>query len=284
MELTFPQIKTAQKPLLRWAGSKRKLLPYLRKYWSDHHEKYLEPFTGSACLFLDLMPAKAVLSDINKDLIDTYKILKKYPKRLHSAVSSIPKSEVEYYKTRAQDLSNLSSLDKAARFIYLNRFCFNGLYRTNNQGKFNVPYGHSRTGDIPKLEVFQAISNSLQHVDLISGDFEKIIDENLNKGDFIYLDPPYAVRNKRIFTQYDANSFGLNDLTRLSLLLDRIDAKNADFVLSYAYCDEAIELFGKWKYEIVEAQRNISGFANHRKKDQEIIVTNITYKNKKTNV
>jgi DNA adenine methylase len=270
-----PASALVAQPILRWAGSKRKLLPHLRKYWQDDSRRYVEPFTGSACLFFDLTPSSAILADINHNLIETYSVLRDSPRELHEETKKIPKTKEDYYLVRNQTLESLSRLEKAARFIYLNRYCFNGLYRTNLHGKFNVPYGGERSGNVPILEVFIAASEQLKKAQLVTGDFENIVSTNLKSDDFIYLDPPYAVKNKKIFTQYDACSFGLDDLNRLSVLLDKIDSKGAKFVLSYACCEESKEYFGKWNCETVDTQRNISGFASHRKIDQEIIITNL---------
>jgi DNA adenine methylase len=255
---------------LRWAGSKRKLLAHLRPYWSGH-SRYIEPFTGSACLFFDLGPSQAVLSDINRDLVETYIAVRDDPEAVHKAANELPRGEKNYYLIRNIDPHSLDQIDKAARFVYLNRYCFNGLYRTNNSGKFNVPFGRSKTGDIPNLEAFISCAKSLANADLVCGDFEAIVRQNVRASDFVYLDPPYAVKNGKIFTQYDANSFGTIDLERLAALLDYIVEVGANFMLSYALCEEAKEFFGKWNYKIVSTQRNIAGFSHNRKVNQEII-------------
>lgn len=267
---------TQKKPqaFLRWAGSKRKLLTHLRPYWAGH-SRYIEPFTGSACLFFDLNPSRAVLSDINRDLVEMYIAVRDDPEAVHKTAIELPRGEESYYAIRQINPQGLEPIDKAARFIYLNRYCFNGLYRTNNSGKFNVPFGHSKTGDIPSLEAFISCARSLANADLVCGDFETIVRQNVGSADFVYLDPPYAVNNGRIFTQYDANSFGTKDLERLAFLLEYIVEVKADFILSYALCDEAKECFGQWNHKIVSTQRNIAGFSHNRKVNQEIIFSSV---------
>lgn len=261
-------------PFLRWAGSKRKLLTHLRPYWTEQ-SKYIEPFTGSACLFFDLSPSRAVLSDINSDLVGTYIAVRDDPEAVHKTAVELPRGEESYYSIREINPQGLGPVEKAARFVYLNRYCFNGLYRTNNSGKFNVPFGHSKTGDIPSLEAFISCARSLANANLVCGDFEAIVRQNVGPGDFVYLDPPYAVKNGKIFTQYDANSFGTKDLERLAFLLDYIVEVKADFMLSYASCEEAREHFGQWNCKIVSTQRNIAGFSHNRKTNQEVIFSSV---------
>lgn len=180
-----------------------------------------------------------------------------------------------YYQIRKQEFESLNQIEQAARFIYLNRFCFNGLYRTNNKGEFNVPYGGLKSGKLPTKENFINISNLLKNVEIINTDFEDLILNRLEVNDFVYLDPPYAVKNKRIFKQYGPTNFGTNDMERLFLLLDYIDKKGAKFLLSYAYCEELQFLTSKWNSNIVTTQRNIAGFASNRRKEQEYLISNL---------
>jgi len=134
------------KPFLRWAGSKRKLLPQLLEFTPKDYGRYVEPFAGSACLFFHLKPRKALLGDINHDLIRTYLEVKYRVKEVVAELEKLNCSKENYYRIRAWQSERLSGPRQAARFIYLNRFCFNGLYRTNKTGQFNVPYGAERAG------------------------------------------------------------------------------------------------------------------------------------------
>lgn len=266
--------KKDQPPFLRWAGSKRKLVPILSQYWKEHSKRYVEPFMGSACLFFSLQPQSALLSDINAELVEVFESVKQFPNEVHEAVTAIPKGSDSYYKIRSQDYENFDSIQKAGRFLFLNRYCFNGLYRTNQNGRFNVPFGN-RTGGIPTVEQFISASEALQNVTLISGDFESVIKTSILPDDFVYLDPPYAVKNQRIFNQYGPDTFGLSDLERLKKTLDLIDSKGAKFLLSYADCDEIKDLLEKWNCDHVEVQRNIAGFVKHRRKAGELLFTNV---------
>jgi DNA adenine methylase len=262
-------------PLLRWAGSKRKLVPKLLPFWGASHSRYVEPFAGSAALFYAIAPKRALLSDINSELIQALSIVRDHPAEVYNRLKALPTGKRSYYRLRALSTSEMSEVSKAARFLFLNRFCFNGLYRTNLAGSFNVPYSPSGTGGVPAWYQFHASARQLQSAVIRQGDFAHILSEEVQDGDFVYLDPPYAVANRRIFRQYGPQTFGLDDLERLVGCLHAIDAIGASFVLSYAYCAEAVFMFRDWRCQKLFAQRNISGFAKHRRTAAELLVTNL---------
>jgi DNA adenine methylase len=185
----------SHKPIFRWAGSKRKLLPTLRQY-TPPFVRYVEPFTGSACLFFDLLPRRALLGDVNRELVETYTAVRSSPLRVGQLVAAMPVSKAFYCELRAKDPDAMSVVERAARFVYLNRFCFNGVYRTNRSGKFNVPRG-VRTGSLPTIADFDAWSRILNRATLVRGDFEKCLSK-VRSGDFVYLDPPYAEEGSRV--------------------------------------------------------------------------------------
>src|SRR5258708_7755717 len=145
-------------PFLRWAGSKRQLVKTLSSYWDDTFGRYVEPFAGSACLFFHVQPSRAILGDQNEELIATYKEIKCRPEYVAKRLRLLKKSKTTYYRIRKQSVRGLSSIEQAARFIYLNRCCFNGLYRTNLKGEFNVPYGGDGSGSIPSAETLKVCS------------------------------------------------------------------------------------------------------------------------------
>jgi DNA adenine methylase len=271
-----PPTDLAVAPLLRWAGSKRKLLPRLLPLWEQaEHGRYIEPFVGSAAMFFAARPARAVLSDMNSELIRTYRTIRREPANVGATLARLPKDKQIYLRLRAQRPHDLPAVARAARFVYLNRNCFNGLYRTNLNGEFNVPYAAAKTGSAPGTRQLRAIASRLKSATLLSGDFERIVTKVVRAHDFVYLDPPYAVANRRIFRQYSATTFGFADLHRLSALLYSIDAVGAKFVLSYALCPEALAAFQQWPNIRVMTQRNIAGFSAHRRRSSELIVTNI---------
>ncbi|BBO30726.1 DNA adenine methylase [Lacipirellula parvula] len=261
-------------PLFRWAGSKRKSLPTLAEFWQPTFRRYVEPFVGSAALFFRLQPRRALLSDINKGLIEAYKVIRDQPDDLHAAVCAIPRRETTYYKIRAQRPADLTPFERAVRFVYLNRYCFNGIYRTNAKGEFNVPFAHNKPGVIPSIEQFRQCSILLSKTSLRCGDFESVLSA-VREGDFVYLDPPYAVESRRIFRQYDAKEFTLEDMERLSKCLRSIDGIGASFVISYADCAEARRLLKRWKPVRHRVRRHIAGFASARRTAFELLATNI---------
>ncbi len=263
-----------QRPLLRWAGSKKKLLPILSTYWNQSFTRYVEPFAGSACLFFALQPKRAVIGDMNADLVATYKTVRSHSHDLAKKLSQMKLGKDEYYFLRSQNTEKLEPIEAAARFIYLNRFCFNGLFRTNSKGHFNVPYGGNRSGNLPTAEHLEAIAKLLRRCSIKTSDFEGLL-EDTKKGDFVYLDPPFAVENRRVFRQYGPQNFGIEDLERLKYSLEKIEKRGVAFVLSYAYCSEALRFFKEWPQRKVFVQRNIAGFTKNRRCAAELIVTNI---------
>jgi DNA adenine methylase len=260
------------KPFLRWAGSKRKLLPKIQPFWNQNYSRYVEPFMGSACLFLAINPRRAILNDINVDLVQTFLQIRDHPRAVFNRLRAIPQGRKSYYQIRSQKQFRDDS-ERAARFLFLNRFCFNGIYRTNGMGEFNVPFAPEGTGSLPNLAELAEWSRRLKTARIHSEDFETILDKT-REGDFVYLDPPYALDNRRIFRQYGPQTFGLKDLERLGNALKRLHRRRVRFVLSYAYCPEALDAFGGWQIQKVYTQRNVAGFSKHRRRAAEILVFN----------
>jgi DNA adenine methylase len=264
------------RPLLRWAGSKRQLVTKLSEYWvAASPKRYVEPFAGSAALFFDINPKRALINDVNAELISFYRGMKRAPELIYEMASTFKVDTTTYYELRKQYTAETDPVKKCASFYYLNRFCFNGIYRTNAAGEFNVPFAKHYVGQFPAWEEVECCVKQLRKASTRNRDFESLIRDEIEPGDFIYLDPPYALQNKRVFTQYNATTFGLHDLQRLQAILELINTKGAKFVLSYAYCDEALEYFSQWQQRKVECQRNIAGFAKHRRKANELLFTNI---------
>lgn len=260
------------KSVLRWAGSKQKLLPKLCEFWVDPTRRYVEPFAGSSRLFFSLLPSKALLGDINTDLVLFLNCAKSNPQEVYKIASKWPSTSSTYYRIRAE--KPRAAAKRAARFLYLNRYCFNGIYRINKKGDFNVPYSGSRTGEFPTWKEFESFSQLLKRADVVCEDFQSLLAREVCSSDFVYLDPPYALANRRVFQQYGPDSFGLLDLKRLAESLRLIDRRGALFVLSYAYCSEAIEHFSGWHQQRVFCQRNVAGFASSRRRAAELIISN----------
>jgi DNA adenine methylase len=260
-------------PFLRWAGSKRQIIPILSEYWKPSSHRYVEPFAGSASLFFHLLPQKALLADINKELILTYRQIKTNLDPVIKELNNFKNDKEQYLRIRSINPRTLSPPVQAARFIFLNRFCFNGLYRTNRQGDFNVPYGGGKTGNIPTVQEFQHYSNVLKNASLLSMDFEQTL-RKVREGDFVYMDPPYTIKNRRVFNEYSANSFDHQKIRKLREWLVILSNKNISFLVSYADSDEASFLSKGYNTRQVVVKRNIAGFANNRKIDKEILIFN----------
>ena len=257
---------------LRWAGSKRQLVPKLKELYPAG-ARYVEPFAGSACLFFALSPPKAILGDINQELLHVLRTVRRTPEQVGAKLSRMSRSKQKYLQLRSIDPDSLSNIERTVRFVYLNRYCFNGLYRTNAQGQFNVPFGASGTGKLPTRDGLIACARSLRRARLIHGDFEKVL-RYVCAGDFVYMDPPYAVRSRRIFGEYHPDSFSDRDITRLREWMVRLNRIGATFVVSYAQSAESELLSEGFTTQLVNVKRNIAGFTSNRSRCKEVLITN----------
>lgn len=258
---------------LKWAGSKRTLLGRLRELLPATFERYVEPFAGSARLFFELEPGAALLGDVNRELIQTFRQIRRRPAAVARLLSAWERSEAQYYRIRAQNKKTLTVTERAARFIYLNRLCFNGIYRVNRRGEFNVPFGGEKGGKTPPLDLLRQCSELLRSATLVAGGFEKTLDQ-VRCGDFVYLDPPYRIAARRVFNEYSHSSFSSNDLARLRLRLQALDRDGIPFLLSYGYSREALMLAKGFRATHLVVQRQVAGFADKRRKSRELVVTN----------
>ncbi len=185
-----------------------------------------------------------------------------------------PAAHGHYYKIRQLDPADLPSAELAARFLYLNHFCFNGLYRTNLSGRFNVPYGPPKNGAPPNETSIEDAARALQAAELLHADFEETLDQ-AQAGDFVFLDPPYAVNRRRVFREYLPGSFNNPDLGRLKRALEALDSRGAAFLITYADSAESRKLLAQWKRSRLYVRRNIAGFAADRRSYYELLATNI---------
>jgi len=263
-------------PILRWAGSKKKLLPLLTAATPAQYSRYVEPFAGSAVLYLRLADTPALLGDINPDLIDTYETVRRHPKRIWSKVSAMSTDPMYYYDLRAQDPARLGKLDKAARFVYLNRFCFNGVYRTNLKGEFNVSRGKGHLF-IPEYEVFSTFAEKISNATLFCGDFESVVAQ-AGTGDFLYLDPPYSLEGRRDRGEYGLGTFKFDDEDRLANAIIAASDRGAKVLLSYSPSKHMLVRLNGWKVKRLNVARNVAGFTSARRSAQEILVSNYDWK------
>jgi DNA adenine methylase len=259
-------------PILRWAGSKRQLVPNLLPLLPNRFGKYYEPFAGSACLFFAIHPSNAVLGDLNADLIQAYEMLVQHPRKLARQARHIGASGLDYYGIRAMNPQDLDPMTRAARFIYLNRNCFNGLYRTNRLGAFNVPLG-TKTGLMPAEDQFYRCAFALRGVQLRAVDYSKTI-ADAQSGDFVYMDPPYKTA-RRNHGEYGYGIFSEVDLVRFAEDARRLDKVGATVLISYAVDRRLVRLLAGWNKITVKVRRRVAGAPAHRTVAREMILTNL---------
>jgi DNA adenine methylase len=205
-------------------------------------------------------------------LIEVYRVVRDAPERLHRRLCRIKRDLTTYRRWRGINPESLDRETRALRFVYLNRNCFNGIYRTNLDGQFNVPMG-TRLGEYFSKDDLLGCSKLLQTATLVAGDFVKTL-ERVKAGDFVYLDPPYAVTSRRIFREYGKKTFNTADIPRLRESLIAIVKQKADFLVSYADCTEARALSLEWNSVRLPIKRHIAGFAGDRKNAYEWLISN----------
>ena len=243
------RIKSAQStenavlpPFLKWAGGKRWIVPSVRQFIPKRIDKYIEPFLGSGAMYFHINPSSALLADVNEELIETYLAIQLDWKKVSKLLGAhhTKHSKKHYYEVRDQNLRDLFS--KAARFIYLNRTCWNGLYRVNQAGAFNVPKG-TKTNVLLDSDDFESVANRLFDADLRVCDFEEAIDESV-AGDFIFADPPYTVKhNLNGFIKYNETLFSWDDQIRLRNALARARERGVSILLTNANHESVRELY-----------------------------------------
>ena len=269
-------------PLLKWVGGKRQILGELISLMPSTYNTYCEPFLGGGALFFALHPSKAIVNDINEELINFYEVVRDDHQALLDIISEYQAKDCEefFYEIRAldRDVENFkktSKVVKAARTFYLNRTCFNGLYRVNSKGFFNSPYGKPICKFIIDTDRFVAMSTYLKehNITLCSNTYEYVLDK-LKKGDFVYLDPPYDRVSTTSFTSYSKYDFTQADQHRLRLACDKLNERGVKFMLSNAPTDFIVEEFKDYHKSFVSASRIVNSKVEGRGKVKEIIVRN----------
>ncbi len=271
---TTSQLNSAR-PFLRWAGGKTWLLKYFNSLAPNiSFKNYHEPFLGSAALFLFLQPEKkSYLSDLNSELIETYICVRDEIENVITELSKFKNTQLDYYKVRESKFR--SDYKRAARFIYLNQTSFNGIYRVNLNGIYNVPFGF-RTKNFYEPENLRNVSHSLKKATFKVGDFD-IVKKTIKKGDFVFLDPPYTVtHNNNGFIKYNQKLFSLEDQYRLSSLIDCIKEKEAYYLLTNAAHKKVEEIFEKGDSKhYLERASLIGGLNAKRGYYSEVLFTNL---------
>lgn len=270
--------RTLPYPLLKWAGGKGRVMSHIITRLPEKINTYYEPFLGGGAIFFELARQgrfkKAVIGDLNVELMNTYQMVQT---RTEDLIAELKNGKYEYNKTnylkiRALDPKDLFALERAARFVYLNRTCFNGLYRVNGQGKFNVPFGRYKNPVICDEANIRAVSETISHVELKADDFEKIV-AGAQPGDVVYFDPPYLpLSDTAKFTAYNTGGFLLSDHQRLAALFRRLSDAGVCCILSNSYAPITLDLYKDFEIMELMGPRNVGGPAEYRKPVKEIIV------------
>lgn len=260
-------------PFLKWAGGKRWLVSSGRMPRPDGYSRFIEPFVGGGAVFFHLLPEKAIIADLNKDLVELYKIMRDRPDDLQAKMVAhqANHSDIYYYEVRKE--AQNTALGRAARFLYLNRTCWNGLYRVNLSGHFNVPKGTKDTV-LFDSEDFSAFSKALKNAEILCSDFEKIIDRSA-EGDFLFVDPPYTVKhNANGFIKYNEQLFRWEDQIRLRNSLDRAKNRGAYIVMTNADHQSVRDLYqGILDYSSIERHSVLAGASSRRGLTTEALFT-----------
>lgn len=269
-------------PFVKWAGGKRQLLPQIKERMPEKYNNYYEPFVGGGAVIFELLPSNALINDINKALINAYKQICSTPEAFLEVVKKLDKEIWEdgkeyYYSLREHYNDKLMKaeydVELAALFVFINKHCFNGLYRVNGKGLFNVPYNNSRRASVDE-KIIMKISEYLQGVTIIDGDFE-VACKNAKKEDFVFIDSPYAPLNATSFESYTKEGFDIESHRRLAKLFDELTARGCYCMLTNHNTDLINELYGNkgYKIDIVSVKRMINSNASNRV-GEEVIICN----------
>ncbi len=269
------------KPFLKWAGGKRQLLAEIcYNHLPEEYSTYYEPFIGGGALLFALQPNSPIINDINTELMDCYQVVRDFPDELIIELKKHKNQEDYYYKIRSwdrsEDYQDRNLIQRASRTIFLNKAGYNGLFRVNSRGQFNVPIGKYKNPSFFESENLRAVSRYLNdnEVRLLNLDFEEAV-EDAHKGDFIYFDPPYDTSSKTAcFTGYNQNGFNKDEQKRLKLVCDKLNRKGCKFLISNACTNFITDLYKDYNQTKVLARRAINSNAKKRGKIEEILIKN----------
>ena len=271
------------KPFLKWAGGKRQLVPEIKEnHLPEIFNTYYEPFLGGGALFLDLQPQHALVNDSNSELINCYQIIRDSVDELIEELRQHRNEREYYYDIRDWDRSPgiytfKTPVQRASRIIFLNKTCYNGLFRVNSQGQFNVPFGKYKRPNILDVDVLRAVSDYLNssQTKILNEDFQTAV-ESAKQGDFVYFDPPYdPVSDTASFTGYDINRFKRDEQKRLKETVDDLTRRGCKVLVSNACTDFILDLYeGDYSVEKVAATRAINSNALKRGKVDEVLIKN----------
>lgn len=269
-------------PFIKWAGGKRQLLPQIKERMPENYNRYYEPFVGGGAVLFEFMPTNAVINDINRALINAYRQISVKPEKFLEIVAQLDKdignNGKEYYYSIREHYNNKLmheefDLELAALFIYINKHCFNGLYRVNSKGLFNVPYNNSNRRSVDEKAIY-ATADYLKNITILDGDFE-VACANANQGDFVFLDSPYAPLNPTSFESYTKEGFDVGSHKRLAKLYDELTQRGCYCMLTNHNTELIRELYGNkgYRMDVVSVKRMINSDASKRV-GEEIIICN----------
>lgn len=272
------------KPFLKWAGGKRQLQEVLRanlpSQWDRNRKSYFEPFIGGGAMLFDLQPPQATISDRNHQLIECYEVIRDAVDELIEELKKHSNEESYYYNLRDWDrsdiLSTKSKIESVARIIFLNKTCYNGLFRVNAAGQFNVPFGRYKNPNILDISGLKAVSEYFNtcKINILNEDFQVAVSQ-AESGDFIYFDPPYdPVSTTASFTSYYVNKFDKDEQIRLKETVDNLTHRGCHVLLSNAYTDFIRDLYRDYQQVKVSATRSINSVATKRGKVEEVLIKN----------
>lgn len=268
-------------PILKWVGGKRQLLSEILPMINiKSGSTYVEPFLGGGAVLFDLQPKKAIVNDYNGELINVYLTVRDSVEELITELEKHNANNTEdyYYEVRALDRSEkyleMSNVKKAARILYLNKTCYNGLYRVNLAGQFNSPYGKYKNPNIVNATAIRAMSKYLNEnrIEICNGDYREVLNR-VRKGSFVYLDPPYMpISSSSSFTGYTENGFSYEQQVALKEECDKLKKKGIAFVQSNSDCSEIRELYKEYEIKTVQAKRAINSNASKRGEINEVLI------------
>jgi len=268
-------------PILKWVGWKRQLLSEIVPMINvKPGSTYVEPFLGGGAVLFELQPKKAIVNDYNDELINVYLTVRDSAEELIAELEkhNVNNSEDYYYEVRALDRSEkyqeMTNVEKAARILYLNKTCYNGLYRVNLAGQFNSPYGKYKNPNIVNATAIRAMSKYLNEnkIEICNGDYRDVL-RRVRKGSFVYLDPPYMpISSSSSFTGYTENGFSYEQQVALKEECDKLRKKGIAFVQSNSDCPEIRELYKEYEIKTVQAKRAINSNASKRGEINEVLI------------
>ncbi|WEV37465.1 DNA adenine methylase [Lactobacillus sp. ESL0677] len=278
--------QVALRPITKWVGGKRQLLPKLHSLMPSSYDidsnTYFEPFLGGGAMLFSLAPKKAVINDLNADLINLYRVVRDEPEELLKLLKEhqANNSKEYYLKVRAEDrnenFSNLTKVEKAARLLYMLKVDFNGMYRVNSKGQFNVPYGRYKNPKIADYENIMTVSEYLSKkgVEIYQENYSEAV-QKAEKGDLVYFDPPYIPLSETAnFTSYTSEGFNNKDQEQLRDLFFKLSNSGVNVMLSNSDTPKTREMYAKANIHEVQANRAINSNAKKRGKIGELIITN----------